>query len=90
MGEQDGGRGAERGTERDGRPEDGRPGKDAGTGGGTAARPAKPAPKLVFGDPLDRQSSDDTDRGWGERPGEGGASRGLDWYLSQRPPHHGG
>ncbi|MEV6211221.1 hypothetical protein [Kitasatospora sp. NPDC051914] len=83
MGEQDGG-GDERGTDRDRRP-----GKDAVTGGSAAARPAKPAPKLVFGDPLDRQSSDDTDRGWGERPGEGGASRGLDWYLSQRPPHHG-
>jgi hypothetical protein len=47
-------------------------------------------PRLVFGDPLDRQTSDDTDPGWGERPDGGGAAeRGLDWYLSQRPPHHG-
>ncbi|MCX5211170.1 hypothetical protein OG689_18065 [Kitasatospora sp. NBC_00240] len=47
--------------------------------------------KLVFGDPLEQQSGDDTDRGWGERPGAGeSAGRGLDWYLSQRPPHHGG
>ncbi|MDQ0310221.1 hypothetical protein J2S46_004777 [Kitasatospora herbaricolor] len=47
--------------------------------------------KLVFGDPLEQQSGDDTDRGWGERPGVGeSAGRGLDWYLSQRPPHHGG
>ena len=47
--------------------------------------------KLVFGDPLDRQSADDTDSGWGERPSAGeSGGRGLDWYLSQRPPHHGG
>ncbi|GAA2270527.1 MULTISPECIES: hypothetical protein [Kitasatospora] len=52
--------------------------------------PTRPKAKLVFGDPLDRQTGDDTDRGWGERPesGESGG-RGLDWYLSQRPPHHG-
>ncbi|GAA1247992.1 hypothetical protein GCM10009665_43640 [Kitasatospora nipponensis] len=41
--------------------------------------------KLVFKDPLSQQTSDDTDSGWGES----GAGRGLDWYLSQRPPHHG-
>ncbi|MFF2547114.1 hypothetical protein ACFVUY_31785 [Kitasatospora sp. NPDC058063] len=47
--------------------------------------------RLVFRDPLDQQSSDDTDAGWGARPGAGeGGGRGLDWYLSQRPPHHGG
>ncbi|MER7707089.1 hypothetical protein ABTX81_29845 [Kitasatospora sp. NPDC097605] len=46
--------------------------------------------RLVFGDPLERQSRDDTDAGWGDRPGTGGSGgRGLDWYLSQRPPHHG-
>ncbi|WP_441250644.1 hypothetical protein [Kitasatospora sp. McL0602] len=46
--------------------------------------------KLVFSDPLDRQSSDDTDGGWGESSASGsGGGRGLDWYLSQRPPHHG-
>ncbi|MER5641821.1 hypothetical protein ABT095_33400 [Kitasatospora sp. NPDC002227] len=44
---------------------------------------------LVFGDPLDRQSGDDTDRGWGEGQGTAAGGRGLDWYLSQRPPHHG-
>ncbi|MEV7778879.1 hypothetical protein [Kitasatospora sp. NPDC088351] len=54
----------------------------------------KKAPKarLVFRDPLDQQSRDDTDAGWGDRPGAGsggGGGRGLDWYLSQRPPHHG-
>ncbi|MFD8753174.1 hypothetical protein ACFV0O_19675 [Kitasatospora sp. NPDC059577] len=52
----------------------------------------KPAGKagLVFRDPLDQQSRDDTDAGWGDRSGAGGSGgRGLDWYLSQRPPHHG-
>ncbi|GAA2743303.1 MULTISPECIES: hypothetical protein [Kitasatospora] len=60
----------------------------------SAAEPGPDARKkarLVFGDPLERPSRDDTDRGWGGRPGaeEGGRERGLDWYLSQRPPHHG-
>ncbi|MFI5531579.1 hypothetical protein ACIA8O_23895 [Kitasatospora sp. NPDC051853] len=50
----------------------------------------KPKPKLVFDDPFDRQTSDDTDQGWGGSEGGGGGGRGLDWYLSQRPPHHGG
>ncbi|MGW3041620.1 hypothetical protein ACWC9T_16635 [Kitasatospora sp. NPDC001159] len=46
--------------------------------------------RLVFRDPLDQQSRDDTDAGWGERSGAGeSGGRGLDWYLSQRPPHHG-
>ncbi|MFE4519153.1 hypothetical protein ACFRMQ_33780 [Kitasatospora sp. NPDC056783] len=46
--------------------------------------------RLVFRDPLDQQSRDDTDSGWGDRPGAAeGGGRGLDWYLSQRPPHHG-
>ncbi|GAB2710407.1 hypothetical protein [Kitasatospora kifunensis] len=55
------------------------------------AATAKPSPaaakaaKLVFTDPLSRQTSDDTDTGWGDSE----ASRGLDWYRSQRPPHHG-
>ncbi|MFF0294344.1 hypothetical protein ACFYS8_09800 [Kitasatospora sp. NPDC004615] len=45
----------------------------------------KPKPRLVFKDPFEQQTSDDTDRGWGESQG----GRGLDWYLDQRPPHHG-
>ncbi|WP_405011916.1 hypothetical protein [Kitasatospora sp. NBC_01539] len=56
--------------------------------GAEEAKPAAAA--LGFGDPLDRRSSDDTDLGWGERPGGEGRERGLDWYLNQRPPHHGG
>ncbi|MEV0530287.1 hypothetical protein [Kitasatospora sp. NPDC050463] len=58
----------------------------AARGGTEAAAKAR----LVFRDPLDQQSRDDTDAGWGGRPGAGeGGVRGLDWYLSQRPPHHG-
>ncbi|WP_043174630.1 hypothetical protein [Streptomyces sp. NRRL B-24484] len=56
--------------------------------GGEPDRKDPSAARLVFGDPLDRQTADDTDAGWGERPG-GSGNRGLDWYLSQRPPHHG-
>ncbi|MFF2141777.1 hypothetical protein [Kitasatospora sp. NPDC058190] len=53
-------------------------------------RTAAAKARLVFRDPLDQQSRDDTDAGWGERPGTGeSGGRGLDWYLSQRPPHHG-
>ncbi|MFB8172663.1 hypothetical protein ACFC60_32425 [Kitasatospora purpeofusca] len=81
---------------------DGRPGTQPGTGAEAGSGQAQAAPKaqpgadaaakarLIFGDPLDRQSRDDTDTGWGERPGAGeSGGRGLDWYLSQRPPHHG-
>ena len=65
-------------------------GSAAGAGAKSGADAAGRA-KLVFGDPLDRQSADDTDGGWGERPAAGeSGGRGLDWYLSQRPPHHGG
>ncbi|MEU9077099.1 hypothetical protein ACFYUY_15645 [Kitasatospora sp. NPDC004745] len=53
-------------------------------------QPAAAKARLVFRDPLDQQSSDDTDAGWGDRPGAGeSGGRGLDWYLNQRPPHHG-
>jgi hypothetical protein len=51
-----------------------------------AEKPKPAAAKIVFADPFDRQSSDDTDAAWGESSG----ARGLDWYQSQRPPHHGG
>ncbi|MGW6704958.1 hypothetical protein ACWGDE_08705 [Streptomyces sp. NPDC054956] len=52
------------------------------------ARPAKPKPRLVFDDPLDQQSSDDTDRGWGERPPAGGSAADLARFLDEKPPHH--
>ncbi|MFL9658144.1 hypothetical protein ACJ7VE_31030 [Streptomyces sp. PB17] len=46
-----------------------------------------PRPALVFDDPLDQQSSDDTDRGWGERP-EGDSAGDLKRFLDEKPPHH--
>ncbi|MEU9232090.1 hypothetical protein [Streptomyces subrutilus] len=48
----------------------------------------KPKPRLVFDDPLDQQSSDDTDRGWGERPAAGGGAADLARFLDEKPPHH--
>ncbi len=57
---------------------------------GASASASAAKARLIFGDPLERQSRDDTDAGWGDRPGAGeSGGRGLDWYLSQRPPHHG-
>ncbi|MFF4651178.1 hypothetical protein [Streptomyces sp. NPDC001380] len=53
------------------------------------SRPRPPA-GLVFDDPLDRQTSDDTDAGWGESAPRASGGRDLEWYLSQKPPHHGG
>jgi hypothetical protein len=48
-----------------------------------------PKAALVFDDPLNRQSSDDTDRGWGDRPGAGGdAADDLRRFLDEKPPHH--
>ncbi|MFK4066038.1 hypothetical protein [Streptomyces sp. NPDC029674] len=55
--------------------------------------PDEPKPKaknkLVFDDPLSQQSSDDTDRGWGERAESGGDSTAdLARFLDEKPPHH--
>ncbi|AZQ72030.1 hypothetical protein EKH77_13120 [Streptomyces luteoverticillatus] len=50
--------------------------------------PASPAAALIFDDPLDRQSSDDTDRGWGDRPATGGGAADLARFLDEKPPHH--
>ncbi|MER7397704.1 hypothetical protein ABT381_19605 [Streptomyces sp. NPDC000151] len=59
----------------------------AGTGGRRGAKPAAAA--LIFDDPLDQQSADDTDRGWGERPGPGSSSAAdLARFLDEKPPHH--
>ncbi|MGI5195622.1 hypothetical protein ACQEVY_18555 [Streptomyces sp. CA-288835] len=44
-------------------------------------------PALVFDDPLSRQSEDDTDRGWGERP-SGDSAGDLARFLDEKPPHH--
>lgn len=53
-------------------------------------RPATPRPaaKLIFDDPLSQQSSDDTDRGWGERPAGGDSAADLARFLDEKPPHH--
>lgn len=53
-------------------------------------RPAAPRPaaKLIFDDPLNQQSSDDTDRGWGERPAGGDSAADLARFLDEKPPHH--
>lgn len=59
-------------------------------GGMSTARepePRDPKPALVFDDPLDQQSSDDTDRGWGERP-DGDSAADLKRFLDEKPPHH--
>ncbi|MEU0073645.1 hypothetical protein ABZ027_29470 [Streptomyces sp. NPDC006332] len=51
--------------------------------------PREPKPALIFDDPLDQQSSDDTDRGWGERSGgEGDSAADLKRFLDEKPPHH--
>lgn len=52
-----------------------------------ASEPREPKPALIFDDPLDQQSSDDTDRGWGERPG-GDSAADLKRFLDEKPPHH--
>ncbi|MFC9248405.1 hypothetical protein ACFT7S_31600 [Streptomyces sp. NPDC057136] len=49
---------------------------------------SEPTSALVFDDPLDRQSSDDTDRGWGERTPSGGSAADLARFLDEKPPHH--
>lgn len=49
---------------------------------------SRPRPRLVFDDPLDQQSSDDTDRGWGERSPAGGSAADLARFLDEKPPHH--
>ncbi len=46
----------------------------------TSTKPAPPARR-----PLE-QTSDDTDRGWGEHPDEDEHER---WLREQRPPHWG-
>ncbi|RSS48062.1 hypothetical protein EF912_25710 [Streptomyces sp. WAC07061] len=56
--------------------------------GATPETKPKPRPKLVFDDPLDQQPSDDTDRGWGERPPAGGSAADLARFLDEKPPHH--
>ncbi len=54
-----------------------------------APEPREPKAALIFDDPLDQQSSDDTDRGWGERPRtDGDSAADLKRFLDEKPPHH--
>jgi hypothetical protein len=51
--------------------------------------PSEPKPALVFDDPLDQHSPDDTDRGWGDRPRtDGDSAADLKRFLDEKPPHH--
>ncbi|WP_030767040.1 hypothetical protein [Streptomyces sp. NRRL F-2664] len=61
-------------------PQPARPASEAG--------PSRPKPRIDFDDPLDQQSRDDTDRGWGERPPTGGSAADLARFLDEKPPHH--
>ncbi|MEU3875755.1 MULTISPECIES: hypothetical protein [Streptomyces] len=49
---------------------------------------AAAAAALIFDDPLSQQSSDDTDRGWGERPKADESGADLARFLDEKPPHH--
>ena len=53
----------------------------------TASEPRDPKSALIFDDPLSQQSSDDTDRGWGERT-ESDSAFDLKRFLDGKPPHH--
>lgn len=53
--------------------------------GASAARAS--GSKLVFDDPLDRVSADDTDRGWGG-PSLSTADDDFTRFLNEKPPHH--
>ncbi|MGW6395129.1 hypothetical protein ACWFR1_32545 [Streptomyces sp. NPDC055103] len=63
--------------------------RDAKQPGSRPSPENTPKPVIVFDDPLDQQSADDTDRGWGERPPAGGGSAAdLARFLDEKPPHH--
>jgi hypothetical protein len=54
-----------------------------------ASAPRDPKSALIFDDPLSQQSSDDTDRGWGEQSGgDGDSAADLKRFLDEKPPHH--
>ncbi|WP_066933217.1 hypothetical protein [Streptomyces sp. NBRC 110611] len=65
---------------------------ECGAEGGKVVAPARPASasaaRLIFDDPLSQRSSDDTDRGWGERPAGGDSAGDLARFLDEKPPHH--
>nr|WP_251513086.1 hypothetical protein [Actinacidiphila bryophytorum] len=63
------------------------PAESARNSPAAAPRGAPASAGLVFDDPLDRPSSDDTDRGWGD-PLSGSADDDFSRFLSEKPPHH--
>ncbi|MFJ6791581.1 hypothetical protein [Streptomyces angustmyceticus] len=68
---------------------DGAAAQESASAPASSARPArKPAVKLIFDDPLNQQSSDDTDRGWGERADGRDSAADLARFLDEKPPHH--
>ncbi|MFI9464122.1 AMP-binding protein [Streptomyces xiamenensis] len=50
--------------------------------------PTSAPASLIFDDPLERRSADDTDQGWGDRPAEDGTPGDLIRFLNEKPPHH--
>jgi hypothetical protein len=59
-----------------------------GTFGGVSARLLAPsAAALVFDDPLDRPSSDDTGPGWGDSY-HAASDDDFVRFLNEKPPHH--
>lgn len=65
------------------------PAAPAGSEPAVTARPApRSAAALIFDDPLSQQSSDDTDRGWGERAASTDSAADLARFLDEKPPHH--
>lgn len=49
--------------------------------------PPAEAAALIFDDPLDRPSADDSDRGWGDSS-SGAADDDFVRFLNEKPPHH--
>ncbi|MFJ4873762.1 hypothetical protein ACIP93_00870 [Streptomyces sp. NPDC088745] len=60
----------------------------AAPGPGLPEPATRPKLRLAFDDPLDLQSSDDTDLAWGDRPTTSGGTTDLARFLDEKPPHH--
>ncbi|ARH95327.1 hypothetical protein STRMOE7_16645 [Streptomyces sp. MOE7] len=64
------------------------PARETDSGSPAPAKAKAAAARLIFDDPLNQQSSDDTDHGWGDRPAGGGGAADLARFLDEKPPHH--
>ncbi|WP_329132804.1 hypothetical protein OG552_14145 [Streptomyces sp. NBC_01476] len=62
-------------------------GEDSASGSPGTRPAAGSSGHLVFDDPLDRPSSDDTDRGWGGTH-SGAGEDDFERFLNEKPPHH--